>query len=153
VNRRSAQNDSPEHLADTPWFWLATFGFVALVALLAVQGKFAQRQARLEQRYRDRLIAQEARAKLTRDPVNAATPVERGYEDEAEFPVAVSMAEARATTSLVSLAIVAGGIMFVGIAGLVWSRRASQTATTPGTDVPGPEATTSDRAEPQRRRN
>lgn len=41
-------------LTDSPWFWLLVFSAMALVALLAIGGKYGQRQARLERQYQAR---------------------------------------------------------------------------------------------------
>ncbi len=45
-------------LGDSPWFWLALFGTIAICALLLVQQKYAKRQLRLELRYQNRVSTQ-----------------------------------------------------------------------------------------------
>lgn len=112
-----------EGLSDSPWFWVTLFGAVALVSLLGIQGKFAQRQARLEQRYQDRLLAQQARTKAAASATTAETPVEPGYDEAPIEPEGVSMSAARARTSLVSLQIVAGAAVLVGLVGLQRRKR------------------------------
>lgn len=49
-------------LTDSPWFWAALFAAVALVALVAMSGKYGRRQATIEQKYqaRERLAWEEA---------------------------------------------------------------------------------------------
>lgn len=115
---------------------MALFGLIGLLALVAIQGKYEKRQARLEQRYQDRLLTQRARAKMALSPPGSTPPVERGYESESEEPAAVSMAEARARTSLLPLVLVAAGVMLTGIAGLAWSRRAARLARPDETSLP-----------------
>ena len=39
---------------DSPWFWLLVFSSMALAALLAIGGKYGQRQARMERQYQAR---------------------------------------------------------------------------------------------------
>lgn len=41
-------------LGDSPWFWAALFAGMALVALLAMSGKYGRRQANIEQKYQAR---------------------------------------------------------------------------------------------------
>jgi hypothetical protein len=41
-------------ITDSPWFWLLVFSSMALVALLAIGGKYGQRQARMERQYQAR---------------------------------------------------------------------------------------------------
>lgn len=64
----------PGPLTDSPWFWLGLFGLAALVGLMAIGPKFAQRQHRLalqsevrEQIWRDRL-EQPSAAELAERP-------------------------------------------------------------------------------------
>ena len=99
------------------------FGAVALVSLLGVQGKFAQRQARLEQRYQDRLLAQQARTMAAAAPELPAAPVQGGYDEEPVEPVGISMAAARAKTSLISLEVLAGIATLAGVVGLQRRKR------------------------------
>jgi hypothetical protein len=41
-------------VTDSPWFWLLVFSSMALAALLAIGGKYGQRQARMERQYQAR---------------------------------------------------------------------------------------------------
>ena len=41
-------------LTDSPWFWAAMFSVVALVALVAMSGKYGRRQANIERKYQAR---------------------------------------------------------------------------------------------------
>jgi hypothetical protein len=41
-------------LTDSPWFWLLVFSLMALLALLAIGGKYGRRQTRLELQYQAR---------------------------------------------------------------------------------------------------
>jgi hypothetical protein len=49
-------------LTDSPWFWVLAFSLMALLALVAVSGKYGQRQSREERKYQavDRVAAGEA---------------------------------------------------------------------------------------------
>jgi hypothetical protein len=96
---------------------MALFGGMAMASLLVVEGKFTQRQARLEQRYQNRLAAQQAKSGLA---VDVTSPVEPGYEEPDETPDGVSMRNARARTTLVPLMGVASLILVVGVIGLIW---------------------------------
>lgn len=115
-----------ERLTDSPWFWLTAFAAMALISLLVVQGKFAQRQGRLEQRYQDRLLVQqarEARARQRQTIDRVVQPVEPGYEEETLEPIGPLMSEARAKTSLISLQIAAGVLTLIGLVGLLRAKQ------------------------------
>jgi hypothetical protein len=51
-------SDSPTHrpnvLTDSPWFWLAVFSGMGLVALFAVGGRYARRQHQIEFQFQAR---------------------------------------------------------------------------------------------------
>lgn len=48
-------------LAESPWFWVILFASMALAALVVVGPKYKLRQARLEQRYDNRIRAEAAK--------------------------------------------------------------------------------------------
>lgn len=67
------------NLADSPWFWFALFGLMALAALLVVSPKFAKRQSQLERNYEGRRDAWQQRvrqADRAAAPKPADTPSE-----------------------------------------------------------------------------
>jgi hypothetical protein len=41
-------------VTDSPWFWVLSFSLMALLALLAIGGKYGRRQTRLELQYQAR---------------------------------------------------------------------------------------------------
>jgi hypothetical protein len=41
-------------ITDSPWFWVLVFSLMALLALVAIGGKYGRRQARLELQYQAR---------------------------------------------------------------------------------------------------
>jgi hypothetical protein len=41
-------------LTDSPWFWVLVFSLMGLGALVAISGKYGQRQSRLERQYQAR---------------------------------------------------------------------------------------------------
>ena len=41
-------------LSDSPWFWAALFAAMALIALVAMSGKYSRRQANIEQKFQAR---------------------------------------------------------------------------------------------------
>jgi hypothetical protein len=47
-----AEHQSP--ITDSPWFWALAFSLMALVALLALSGKYSRRQANIERNYQAR---------------------------------------------------------------------------------------------------
>jgi hypothetical protein len=51
---RSAAKPPAAALTDSPWFWAAIFAAMALVALVAMSGKYGRRQANIEQKYQAR---------------------------------------------------------------------------------------------------
>lgn len=121
-------------MGDSPWFWLSLFAGMALVCLLLVESKFAQRQARLEQRYQNRLAVQQSRAERQAEPLSGETPIEAESEEPAELPEGVNMRNARARTSLVSLMGVVGALLIVGLFGL-FRQRAALAAAAAGLDA------------------
>ena len=88
-------HDVPAGWTDSPWLWFGLFAAIGIIALAAVAPKYARRQGRLEQRYENRLRTQEQRQAAatgaTADPVANSSPTRMG--------------EARATTSLVPIAL------------------------------------------------
>ena len=51
---RSAAKPPAAPLADSPWFWAALFAAMALIALVAMSGKYSRRQANIEQKFQAR---------------------------------------------------------------------------------------------------
>ena len=49
-------------LTDSPWFWVLAFSLMALLALVAIGGKYGRRQTRLELQYQARERIAERRA-------------------------------------------------------------------------------------------
>lgn len=88
--------DQPSGWLDSPWLWFGLFAAMGIIALVAVAPKYARRQGRLEQRYENRLRTQEQRQAaatgVSAETVAAATPTRMG--------------DARATSSLLSIALV-----------------------------------------------
>ena len=46
--------DARTAITDSPWFWVLAFSLMALVALVAVGGKYGRRQTQLELQYQAR---------------------------------------------------------------------------------------------------
>jgi hypothetical protein len=118
-------------LAESPWFWLALFAGMALFALVVIQGKYTRRQGRLDQRYVDKLEAQQSAAEKRRELAAAAeqsggaavvvgqAEAERAEDIEKE---GVRMSEARARSSLVSLMVFAGVVVALAVVMLYANR-------------------------------
>jgi hypothetical protein len=49
-------------LTDSPWFWVLAFSLMALLALVAIGGKYGRRQTRLELQYQARERVADRRA-------------------------------------------------------------------------------------------
>jgi hypothetical protein len=54
--------DSRAPITDSPWFWVLAFSLMALLALVAIGGKYGRRQTRLELQYQARERIAERRA-------------------------------------------------------------------------------------------
>jgi len=124
-------------LAESPWFWLALFAGMALFALVVIQGKYTRRQGRLDQRYIDKLEAQQQAAHKRRELVaqaeqsgGAAVVVGQAEAEDADDAEkeGVRMSEARARTSLFRLMVLFGVIAPIAIAMLIFVRRAAKTS-------------------------
>lgn len=61
LDQPSAASQVEFRFAESPWFWLALFGSVAIVGLTIVGQKYAKRQMRLEVRYQNRVQMQKDR--------------------------------------------------------------------------------------------
>ncbi len=118
-------------LAESPWFWLALFAGMALFALVVIQGKYARRQGRIDQRYVDKLEAQQSAEQKRREVAIAAeqsgsAAVVVGQPEAEEADAAekegVRMNEARARTSLFRLMVFFGVIAPIAIAMLIYAR-------------------------------
>jgi hypothetical protein len=118
-------------LAESPWFWLALFAGMALFALVVIQGKYTRRQGRIDQRYVDKLEAQQQAAYKQRELVAQAeqsggAAVFVGEAESEEGDVAekegVRMNEARARTSLISLMVLGGIVVSLALVMLVVRR-------------------------------
>jgi len=53
-NPQSEIQNPQSPLTDSPWFWVLAFSLMALLALLAIGGKYGRRQTRLELQYQAR---------------------------------------------------------------------------------------------------
>ena len=62
VNNECMDTRDRPPLTDSPWFWVLAFSLMALLALVAISGKYGRRQARLELQYqaRERMAEQHA---------------------------------------------------------------------------------------------
>lgn len=107
---------SPPPLSDSPLFWLLLFSGAAIVAVVAIQPKFAQREARLERMYHARLRAA-ARAQQggAGQGTGAAdrSPEEPPAPGESPEPI----------VGLRSLALLLAGILLAAACGLAVVRR------------------------------
>lgn len=97
---------------ESPWFWLALFGGVALVGISIIGPKYARRQMRLELRYENRLASQERREAIA----SGETPAE-----QVAAPMANRPPEPKA--SLAPLLALFAAITAIGLVGLVVSWR------------------------------
>lgn len=77
----SASPKQANPLSESPWLWIACFSAMGLVALVAVNTKFARRESDIEQRFRARQLSvrsssgDEAPAELADDrPHGRAVP-------------------------------------------------------------------------------
>jgi hypothetical protein len=129
-NDSAAPAKSP--LAESPWFWLALFAGMALFALVVIQGKYTRRQGRIDQRYVDKLEAQQQAANKRRELVaqaeqsgGAAVVVGQAESEDADAAEkeGVRMSEARARTSLFRLMVLFGVIIPIAIAMVIVARR------------------------------
>ena len=118
-------------LAESPWFWLALFAGMALFALVVIQGKYTRRQGRIDQRYVDKLEAQQQAAHKRRELVaqaeqsgGAAVVVGQAEAEDAgdAEKEGVRMSEARARTSLISLMVLGGVVVSLALVMLVVRR-------------------------------
>lgn len=98
MSQSPVENPSPDQTAgwaDSPWVWFGLFAVMGIAALLVVAPKYARRQGRLEQRYENRLRAQGQRQ-------TAATGA---AADTVASGMPTRMGDARATSSLVPIAL------------------------------------------------
>jgi hypothetical protein len=110
-----AQKSPPPH-SDSPLYWLLLFGSAAIAALVLIEPKFAQREARLERMYHAR-----QRAAARAQPGRAGQG--SGAADRAvEAPAAPGESQAP-IVSLRSLALLLAGILFAAACGLDLVRR------------------------------
>lgn len=128
-SRSTAPSKTP--LAESPWFWLALFAGMALFALVVIQGKYTRRQGRIDQRYVDKLEAQQQAAHKQRELVaqaaqsgGAAVFVDEAQSEDADVAEkeGVRMSEARARTSLISLMVLGGIVVSSALVMLVLRR-------------------------------
>jgi hypothetical protein len=61
-NPQSAIRNPQSPITDSPWFWVLAFSLMALLALVAIGGKYGRRQTRLELQYQARERIAERRA-------------------------------------------------------------------------------------------
>ena len=118
-------------LAESPWFWLALFAGMGLFALVVIQGKYTRRQGRIDQRYVDKLEAQQhaahqrqelaAQAEKSGGAAVLVGPAEADDASKSEKE-GVRMNEARARTSLFSLMILGGVVVSLALVMLVVRR-------------------------------
>ena len=95
-----------ESIADSPWFWVGLFAGMALLALIVVAPKYAQRQGRIEQRHENRQrMAEEQQGVVARDPAAA----------DGTQPTQPGLREARARTSLLPLLLFVGLVLCVSL--------------------------------------
>jgi hypothetical protein len=71
VNNEFMENEEPQPLTDSPWFWVLAFSLMALLALVAIGGKYGRRQTRLELQYQARERIAERRAAANNLPADA----------------------------------------------------------------------------------
>lgn len=71
---------------DSPWFWVALFGSVAVVALAIVGQKYARRQARIEARWQNRIQTQNERSLRQSGQANSAETVAPAISDQTPQP-------------------------------------------------------------------
>ncbi|MGD9646028.1 MAG: hypothetical protein AB7U73_09960 [Pirellulales bacterium] len=127
------RTDSPSRkppLAESPWLWLALFAGMALFALVVIQGKYTRRQGRLDQRYVDKLEAQQHATERRRELAAAAEESgdvavvvgQAEADNSAAEQEGVRMNEARARTSLATLMVLSGVVMSLALAMLVLRR-------------------------------
>lgn len=113
----SPSPNQPTGWADSPWLWFGLFAAMGIIALVAVAPKYARRQGRLEQRYENRLRTQEQRQAAatgaTADRVANGSPARMG--------------DARATSSLVPIALVLLAGFAVAVLLVRWRTRRLQT--------------------------
>ena len=132
MTAESPPTDSPKvPLAESPWFWLALFAGMGLFALVVIQGKYTRRQGRIDQRYVDKLEAQQhaahqrqelaAQAEKSGGAAVLVGPAEADDASKSEKE-GVRMNEARARTSLFSLMILGGAVVSLALVMLVVRR-------------------------------
>ncbi len=118
-------------LAESPWFWLALFAGMGLFALVVIQGKYTRRQGRIDQRYVDKLEAQQhaahqrqelaAQAEKSGGAAVLVGPAEADDASKSEKE-GVRMNEARARTSLFSLMVLGGIVVSLAVVMLLLRR-------------------------------
>lgn len=113
----SADESPPtrESLAESPWLWGGLFAAMAILALVVVAPKYAQRQGRLEQRFENRIRTAQQQQQSAGDQ----DPLATGPAAEPMAP----MRDARARTSLRPLLLVVLGLLFASVMLLVLRRR------------------------------
>jgi len=107
---------SPPPLSDSPLFWLLLFSGAAIVAIVAIGPKFAQREARLERMYHAR-----QRAAARAQPPQAGQGTGAAERPAKEQPAPGESPEPIVT--LRSLALLLAGILFAAACGLAVVRR------------------------------
>jgi hypothetical protein len=65
--------DSRTGITDSPWFWVLAFSLMALLALVAIGGKYARRQTRLELQYQARERIADGRAEENKSAAESRT--------------------------------------------------------------------------------
>ena len=138
MTAESPPTDSPKvPLAESPWFWLALFAGMGLFALVVIQGKYTRRQGRIDQRYVDKLEAQQhadhqrqelaAQAEKSGGAAVLVGPAEAEDASKSEKK-GVRMNEARARTSLFRLMVLFGVIVPIAIAMVIFARHQAKTS-------------------------
>jgi hypothetical protein len=115
TNPPTGESRESTSLAESPWFWVILFASMALAALVVVRPKYTLRQARLEQRFDNRI---RAKAAQQQPPASDEQAASSNDGDEGSEKVGPTMTELEPVAVLWPLEILL--IMVIAGSAVAW---------------------------------